>query len=203
MKKIKIYITKKYLKIFKTIFLLIKLKFVLYLGALEPRKNIPNIILGFSKYKEEKVDSDIKLVIAGKKAWQYENIFKTYELSKYKKDIIFTDYIDEKDKIILYKMAKLFIFPSLYEGFGMPVLEAMASGTPVITSNNSSLTEVVGEAGILVNPDSVEEISKAIAKILDGEEDYINDLIAKGKEQAKKFTWENSTKLLEDIYEMM
>ncbi|MCI6032918.1 glycosyltransferase family 4 protein [Fusobacterium varium] len=182
---------------------MIKLKFVLYLGALEPRKNIPNIILGFSKYKEEKVDSDIKLVIAGKKAWQYENIFKTYELSKYKKDIIFTDYIDEKDKIILYKMAKLFIFPSLYEGFGMPVLEAMASGTPVITSNNSSLTEVVGEAGILVNPDSVEEISKAIAKILDGEEDYINDLIAKGKEQAKKFTWENSTKLLEDIYEMM
>ena len=178
-------------------------KFILYLGALEPRKNIPNIILGFSKYKEERVDSDIKLVIAGKKAWQYENIFKTYELSKYKKDIIFTDYIDEKDKVILYKMAKLFIFPSLYEGFGMPVLEAMASGTPVITSNNSSLPEVVGEAGILVNPNSIIEISRAIAKILDGEEDYINDLIAKGKEQAKKFTWENSTKLLEDIYEMM
>lgn len=178
-------------------------KFILYLGALEPRKNIPNIILGFNKYKEKKVDSDIKLVIAGKKAWQYEKIFETYKLSKYKKDIIFTDYVDEKDKIILYKMAKLFIFPSFYEGFGMPVLEAMASGTPVITSNNSSLPEVVGEAGILVNPDSVEEISEAIAKILDGEEDYINNLITKGKEQAKKFTWENSTKLLEDIYEMM
>lgn len=178
-------------------------KFILYLGALEPRKNIPNIILGFSKYKEEKVDSDIKLVIAGKKAWKYEKIFETYELSEYKKDIIFTDYVDEKDKIILYKMAKLFIFPSLYEGFGMPVLEAMASGTPVITSNNSSLPEVVGEAGILVNPDSVEEISEAIAKILDGEEDYVNDLIFKGKERAKNFTWEKSTKLLEDIYEMM
>lgn len=178
-------------------------KFILYLGALEPRKNIPNIILGFNKYKEKKVDSDIKLVIAGKKAWQYEKIFETYKLSKYKKDIIFTDYVDEKDKIILYKIAKLFIFPSLYEGFGMPVLEAMASGTPVITSNNSSLPEVVGEAGILVNPDSVLEISEAIAKILDGGEDYVNDLIFKGKERAKKFTWENSTKLLEDIYEMM
>ena len=143
------------------------------------------------------------MVIAGKKAWKYEKIFETYELSEYKKDIIFTDYVDEKDKIILYKMAKLFIFPSLYEGFGMPVLEAMASGTPVITSNNSSLPEVVGEAGILVNPDSVEEISEAIAKILDGEEDYVNDLIFKGKERAKNFTWEKSTKLLEDIYEMM
>lgn len=178
-------------------------KFILYLGALEAKKNISNIILGFDKYKEEKVDSDIKLVIAGKKGWKYEEIFETYELSKYKKDIIFTDYVAEKDKVTLYKMAKLFIFPSLYEGFGMPVLEAMASGTPVITSNNSSLPEVVGEAGILVNPDSVEEISEAIAKILDGEEDYINNLITKGKEQAKKFTWENSTKLLEDIYEMM
>ncbi len=178
-------------------------KFILYLGALEPRKNISNIILGFSKYKEEKVNSDIKLVIAGKKAWKYEKIFETYELSKYKKDIIFTDYIDEKDKVILYKMAKLFIFPSLYEGFGMPVLEAMASGTPVITSNNSSLPEVVGEAGILVNSNSIIEISEAIGKILDGEEDYVNDLIFKGKERAKNFTWEKSTKLLEDIYEMM
>ena len=174
--------------------------FILFLGALEPKKNIVNIIKGFEKYKEDFKDKKIKLIIAGGKGWKYEEIFETYENSKIKEDIIFIGYIDEEDKIPLYKLSRLFIFPSLYEGFGMPVLEAMAAGTPVITSNISSLPEVVGDGAILINPYSIKEISNAINKILNGNEEFLKQMIIKGKEQSKKFTWAISVEKLEKIY---
>lgn len=175
--------------------------FILFLGALEPKKNIINIIKGFERYKENINDKEIKLVIAGGKGWKYEEIFTYYEKSKIKKEIIFLGYIDEEDKIPLYKLSKLFIFPSLYEGFGMPVLEAMAAGTPVITSNVSSLPEVAGKGAILINPYSVEEIAEGINKIINGDKEFIENLITQGKEQAKKYTWEKSVEKLEKIYE--
>lgn len=175
--------------------------FILFLGALEPKKNIVNIIKGFEKYKKDFKDKETKLIIAGGKGWKYEEIFETYENSKIKEDIIFIGYIDEEDKIPLYKLSRLFVFPSLYEGFGMPVLEAMAAGTPVITSNISSLPEVVGDGAILINPYSIEEISNAINKILNDNEEVVKQMIIKGKEQSKKFIWENSVKKLEKIYE--
>ena len=109
------------------------------------------------------------------------------------------DYIAEEDKIALYKGAELFIFPSLYEGFGMPVLEAMASGIPVITSNISSLPEVAGEAAILVNPYDIVEIAKAIKNVIKNDK-LKKEMIEKGLKQARKFTWENSVKKLEKIY---
>lgn len=177
--------------------------FILYLGTIEPRKNITNIILAFEKYKMISNDKNLKLVIAGRKGWKYEKIFETYKNSKVKKDIKFINYIDEEDKIILYKLAKLFVFPSLYEGFGMPVLEAMAAGIPVITSNVSSLPEVAGEGAILVNPHSVEEIEEGINKIINGDKIFVEELITQGKEQAKKYTWEKSAKKLEKIYEKL
>ena len=154
-----------------------------------------NIIKGFEIADLE----NIELVIAGGKGWKYEGIFETYKNSPCKKNIQMLDYIAEEDKIALYKGAELFVFPSLYEGFGMPVLEAMASGTPVITSNVSSLPEVAGDAAILVNPYDVKEISKAMKNIIENEE-LKKKMIRKGLDQVKKFTWEESVKKLEKIY---
>ena len=170
-------------------------KFILFLGALEPKKNIINIIKGFERANLK----NIKLVIAGGKGWKYEEIFETYKNSSYKKNIQMLDYIAEEDKIALYKGAELFIFPSLYEGFGMPVLEAMASGIPVITSNISSLPEVAGKAAILVNPYDIVEIAKAIKNVIKNDK-LKKEMIEKGLKQARKFTWENSVKKLEKIY---
>ena len=175
--------------------------YILYMGTLEPRKNIESIIEAFSLFKKENTVSNqnIKLVIAGKKGWLFENIFKLVNKLSLKDDVIFTDYIDENDKSIIYNMASLFVFPSLYEGFGIPVLEAMASSVPVITSNVSSLPEVAGDAAILVEPKDIKSIAKYMDKVL-ADKELRNNLIKKGHEQAKKFTWESSTKKLVNIY---
>lgn len=170
-------------------------KFILFLGTLEPKKNIVNIIKGFERINIK----NMELIIAGGKGWKYEEIFETYENSKYKNNIKMLDYIPEEDKIALYKAAELFIFPSLYEGFGMPVLEAMATGTPVITSNISSLPEVAEDAAILVNPYDIVEIAKAIENVIKNDR-LKKEMIEKGLKQARKFTWENSVKKLEKIY---
>jgi len=172
-------------------------EYILYLGTIEPRKNIERIIKAFIKYKE-KVDDDLKFVIVGKKGWKYENIMKLIESMG--TDIIITGYIDEEDKIPIYKLAQFFTFPSLYEGFGMPVLEAMAAGVPVVTSNVSSLPEVAGDAAILVDPLSEDEIFEAYKKIR-SDSNYREEMIQKGYEQAKKYQWKYSAKKLEEIYD--
>ena len=117
-------------------------------------------------------------------------------------DIILTGYIDEEDKIPIYKLAQIFAFPSLYEGFGMPVLEAMASGTPVVTSNISSMPEVAGDAGILVDPFNENEIFEAYKQIL-SDKKLQKEMIEKGLEQAKNFQWKKSVEVLEKVYEKM
>ena len=173
--------------------------YILYLGTIEPRKNIERTIKAFIKYKKE-VKDDLKFVIVGGKGWKYDNIMKLIESMG--TDIILTGYIDEEDKIPIYKLAQLFAFPSLYEGFGMPVLEAMAAGVPVVTSNVSSLPEVAGDAAILVNPLNEDEIFEAYKKILSDKKLQL-EMIEKGLEQAKKFEWKESAKVLEQIYEKM
>lgn len=171
--------------------------YILYLGTLEPRKNIERIIRSFLEYKKMS-NTNIKLVLAGGKGWKYEKIMNL--VNQNSKNIIITGYIDEKDKIAFYKMAKIFVFPSLYEGFGIPVLEAMACGVPVITSNVSSLPEVGGDAALLVNPLDEKEIMLGYQKILT--DDILREkMIQKGFEQAKKFQWKESAKQLEKIYE--
>jgi len=163
--------------------------YILYLGTLEPRKNIIGLIKVFEKFKKGGGIFDIKLVIAGSKGWLYEDIFKAIENSPAKNDIIFTGFIDDEDKSILYSQAELFIYPSFYEGFGFPPLEAMACGTPVITSNFSSLPEAVGDAAITINPYNLDELYRAMEMVLNDEK-LKNILIAKGFQQTKKFSWQ-------------
>lgn len=171
--------------------------YILYLGTIEPRKNIERIVKSFKRYKQE-INDDLKLVIVGKKGWKYDNIMKLIESMG--TDIIITGYIDEEDKVPIYKLAQIFVFPSLYEGFGMPILEAMASGTPVITSNISSMPEVAGNAGILVDPFDENEIFGAYKKIL-SDKKLKKEMVQRGLEQAKKFEWKKSVEILEKIYE--
>ncbi len=176
-------------------------KYILYMGTLEPRKNIESVIEGFSILKQ-KYKNNIKLVIAGKKGWLFESIFNLVGKLNLTEDIIFTDYVDENDKPLIYNMAEMFVFPSLYEGFGIPVLEAMASGVPVITSNVSSLPEVAGDAALLVSPKDKNAIAEQMNRIL-SDEKLKKELIYKGKVQCKKFTWKDSAEKLYKIYEQV
>lgn len=174
-------------------------RYILYLGTLEPRKNINSIIEGYALYKSINKSSDLKLVIAGKKGWMYDSIFESVKANNLLDDVVFTGYIEEVYKPIIYKLSNMFVFPSLYEGFGMPVLEAMAAGVPVITSNSSSLPEVAGDAGLMVEPKDIQAIADCIAK-LDSDSNLRNELITRGLERSKLFTWEQSAEKLIQIY---
>lgn len=173
--------------------------YYLYLGTLEPRKNIERLILAYEMAKESNNDIP-KLVIAGKKGWMYADIFKMISERKLEQDVIFTGYVDCEDAPVLMSAAVAFVFPSLYEGFGMPPLEAMACGTPVITSNCASLPEVVGDAAILVDPYSVEEISEALKK-LHIDKELCRTLEERGIERAKFFAWDRISGVLYGIYD--
>lgn len=173
-------------------------KYLLYLGTLEPRKNIETIIRAYNCF--EKSDKDnVKLVLAGKKGWLYESIFKLVKEFNIEDNVIFTDYIDDMDKAPLYQGAEVFLFPSLYEGFGIPVIEAMASGIPVITSNSSSLPEAAGDAAIITEPLDYKKISESIERILN-EDGLREKMVAEGIKQANKFNWDLSAEKLKTIY---
>ncbi|MDP3900228.1 MAG: glycosyltransferase family 1 protein [bacterium] len=178
-------------------------KFILYLGNLEPRKNIEGIIEAYGQYRENN-DTFAKydLVIAGGQSWKYRSIYETTKNNAYWRDIHFLNYIDRKDKVGLYNLASLFLFPSFYEGFGFPPLEAAACGTPVIASNTSSLPEILQDAAILVNPYHIEEIANSIAEVLNNE-NLKSLLIQKGIERAKKFTWEKCARAVINTFGMV
>ena len=176
--------------------------YLLFIGVIEPRKNLVRLIRAFYYLKEDK-KIEHKLVIAGRKGWLYDDIFETVATLKLRNDVIFTGYIPDEDMPSLIRGSDFFVYPSLYEGFGLPPLEAMACGTPVITSNVSSLPEVVGDGALLVDPHSVEEISGGMAKLL--EDDVLRKkLVRKGLERAKRFTWDRvareTLKVYEEIY---
>jgi len=140
------------------------------------------------------------LVITGMKGWIYGNIFKTVKQLGIEKKVIFTEYVPDSDKPALLSGAKMFCFPSLYEGFGMPPLEAMACGTPVLTSNTSSLPEVCGDAAFYIDPLSVSEIESGIRELLHNEE-LRNELIEKGRQRIKQFAWDKIAEQLHGLYE--
>lgn len=173
-------------------------EYFLYLGTIEPRKNIQRIIDAYAGLKKKYRDAP-RLVLAGGKGWKCDSVYESVRELHMPKDILFTGYVSEEDAPPLMAGAKAFLFPSLYEGFGIPVIEAMACGTPVITSNTSSLPEVAGDAGLLVDPYSEEEMSRAMEKLM-LDEGLCQELSAKGVDRARRFTWEHSAGILRDVY---
>ena len=162
-------------------------KYILFLGTVEPRKNIISLIEAYEK-AYPKLDSHYSLVIAGAKGWKNKNIYARAAASPQKNNIKFVGYIDENTKIKLYKNAELFVYPSVCEGFGFPILEAMQQNTPVITSNRSSLAEIAQNAAFLVNPNDIYRISEAMVQLLNNE--YLSKYyIEKGKKRIEQFSW--------------
>ena len=172
--------------------------FILYVGTLKKRKNVLNIIKAYKKIREK--GRKEKLIIVGNKSGEYQNIYKTVGELGLKKNIFFTGYVDEKFLPFYYNSASLFIYPSFYEGFGLPVLEAMAAGTPVITSNISSLPEVAGDAALLLNPYDVEEMARMMEKVLNNKE-LQEEMREKGLKRAKLFSWERCARETLNLYE--
>ena len=164
-------------------------KFILYFGTIEPRKNLIGLIKSFELLK----DKDCKLVIAGTKGWLYQDVFKAVSKSKKRKDIIFTGFVEELDKPYLYNLSEIFVYPSFFEGFGFPPLEAMACGIPTIVSSNSSLSEVVGKAALMVDTSNIDELSWAMEIALSDKE-LRERLIKDGLKQSKKFSWQKCAK---------
>lgn len=166
--------------------------YILYLGTLKPSKNIEKLVQAFSKIA--KSNQKINLVIAGSKGWMFKSIFDKVKTLKLEKKVIFTDFVDEKDKPGLIAGAKMFVLPSLWEGFGLDVLSAMAVGTPVVVSSVGSLPEVAEKAGVYVDPNDINSIEVAIEKVLKMSEKDYNKLVEAGFEQVKKFDWDKTAK---------
>ncbi len=159
--------------------------YILFLGTLEPRKNIPTLLMAFKQLKTKNKIAH-KLVISGKNGWKYRSIYSLVKSLDIEKEVIFTGYISNEEKAYLYKNAAVFVYPSFYEGFGIPVIEALSYNCPVITSNTSSLPEVIGNAGIKINPQSIEELNISILKVIKNRR-FRLELIRKGRSQVKKF----------------
>lgn len=167
--------------------------FLLTLSTLEPRKNITSVIIAFEKLKRQNLEKykDLELVIAGGRGWKCKDIYKKVENSEFNNQIKLLGYIDRKDKPYIYNAASLFVWPSFYEGFGIPPLEAMASGTVVVTSAVSSLPEVVEDAALIINPFNIAEITKAIDLVLSSPE-LRSQLVDMGFKQVDKFSWKKT-----------
>lgn len=171
--------------------------YLLHVSTLEPRKNLEFLVRAFDQAVGEGIDEN--LVICGKKGWYYDGLFALVKKLKLEKRVIFTGYVEEKDLPALYSGATAFLFPSLYEGFGLPPLEAMACGIPVISSNTSSLPEVIGDAGILLVPHNEKLWAKNILKVID-DRGLAVTLKKLGLRQASLFTWENTARKTVEVY---
>lgn len=167
-------------------------EFVLYLGTVEPRKNVEGIIEAFNR-----LESGTALVIAGRPGWKYDAVFKAIEHSPKRRQIHVLGFVDEADKPYLMKLAKVFAFPSFYEGFGLPVLEAMSVGTPVVTSQLTSIPEVTGSSALLVNPHNTDDLANALDELI--KNDLLRkQLTEKALVRAQEFTW---AKTAERVYQ--
>ena len=175
----------------------IRYPYILHVGSIHPRRNIKRLCQVFRRLKEEKKINH-HLVLAGL------DLDHTSQLSSYLElpDIHWVGYVPEEDLVGFFNAADLFIYPSLYEGFGLPVLEAMACGTPVITSNVSSLPEVAGDAALLIEPDDEEDMMRAISRIL-SEKSLAREMAEKGLERSKQYTWEKTSEQTLQIIQSM
>ncbi len=162
-------------------------RFILFVGTLEPRKNLLTLLEAYGEFKR-RTARQYKLVLAGGKGWLYQSLFAAVEQLGLQDDVILPGFIPEGELPLWYNAAEVFVYPSLYEGFGLPPLEAMACGTPVIVSNASSLPEVVGDAAVLVDPHNVDEWVAALCRLCD-DADMRAELCSRGLERAREFSW--------------
>lgn len=178
--------------------------FLLYAGRISPHKNLVRIIEAFSALKaalgKDALYPDLKLIIIGDELSKHPDLRRTVIKSGVQNDVRFLGFVPIEVLRIFYDEAKVFVFPSLYEGFGLPPLEAMAHGTPVVTSNTSSLPEVVGNAAVLVNPENVFEIMRAIHRVLVDQE-LREKMKRRSSEQLKRFSWDSSARHVLEVYE--
>ena len=172
-------------------------KFVLYVGNIKPHKNLVRLIEAFSQLR--RTHDDLKLLIIGDEISKLPALRRAVHRNKLHKFVRFLGYLKDDTLTVLYRLASVFVFPSLYEGFGLPPLEAMASGTPVVTSNVSSLPEVTGDAAVLVDPYDVDSIADGMRRILDDPR-LAEELRIKGLKRAREFSWERSVEKTQRVY---
>ncbi len=176
-------------------------KFILYIGTIEPRKNVESIAAAYSNLPSD-IQSQFDLVIGGNIGWYAEKIFNEIKIQRLEQRIHFIGYVDDSFLPSLLTLASVFVFPSFYEGFGYPPLEAMACGVPVVSSNTSSLSEAVGNAAILVDPANVQQISKAIGNILSSRE-LAAELRRKGLERVNLFGWKKCADATLEVFKQV
>ena len=173
--------------------------YVLYAGNIKPHKNLERLIEAFYLLRREGADH-VKLLIIGDEISKYATLRRAVHRYKLHQHVRFFGFVPDRTLAVLYRLAAVFVFPSLYEGFGLPPLEAMASGTPVLTSNVSSLPEVVGDAAVLIDPYDPSAIQQAIRRVLT-EPGLREELRARGLARVKEFSWERSVRRIRDVYD--
>lgn len=176
-------------------------RYILYVGSIQPRKNITLLISAFEKIKSEG-KTDLKLLISGPKGWMWQGTFEAAKKCAFSKDIIFTGNVSSQYLHELYRNAHIFVMPSLYEGFGLPVIEAMERGLPCAISNNSSLSEIGNDAVLLFDPMDISDIAEKI-KIFLEDENLRNEYSGKSIMRASFFSWERSARQHLDVFENM
>ena len=184
-------------------------RFILFVGTIEPRKNLTTLLEAYAVFRRDVRDQEIgnrkskienlHLVIGGAKGWFYQDVFARVEELGLEGQVMFPGYIPVSELPLWYNAAELFVYPSLYEGFGLPPLEAMACGTPVVAANTSSLPEVVGEAGLTVDPWDVEGLAEAMRRALD-DEALRQEMRERGLQRAKGFSWTKTAQETVQVY---
>jgi glycosyltransferase involved in cell wall biosynthesis len=174
--------------------------YLLAVGSLQPRKNLLRLLRAYAHLREQQPGFRLQLVIVGRQLWLYQEILREIQQQSFAADVIVTGYASDEDLPALYRSAVALVYPSLFEGFGLPPLEAMACGTPVITSNSSSLPEVTGDAALLVNPYEESELAQAMWRITN-DAAWRLQLSRAGIEQAKRFTWSAAAEKTWAIYQ--
>ncbi len=173
-------------------------RFILHVGTLEPRKNIARLIHAFADAKR-RAHLPHRLILVGARGWKYADVDAAIAEENVADDVILAGYVPQDELPCWYRAADLFAYPSLYEGFGLPPLDAMACGTPVITSDASSLPEVVGDAGLVIAPDDTDGLADAIARVL-SDRTLCEQMSARGLEQAAKFSWARAARETINVY---
>lgn len=171
----------------------------LFVGNIKPHKNVERLIGAFAKLREDPAYADVTLIVVGDEISKYPSLRRAVERHRVRANVRFFGFVPERTLVGLYRVADVFVFPSLYEGFGLPPLEAMANGTPVVTSSISSLPEVVGDAALTVDPYNIDEIANAMRSLL-SDVSLRERLIAAGRERAKRFSWEKAVAAIHETY---